>query len=93
MKYATLFALLFTPLAQADSNKLPSNWSSHIYGVSVKEADLGHYVGLEQIEGDSFHVFWNEVTDMFGAPLRCFYPVHTEHYYVGSVYCSGDNDD
>lgn len=93
MKYVILLALLFSSFAHANNNKLPSNWSSHIYGVSVIEADLGRYVGLDQIEGDAFHVFWNEVNDINGAPLFCFYPVHAEKYYVGLVYCTGLKDD
>lgn len=88
-KYFILLTLLFTSITHADNNKLPSNWSSHVYGVTVKEADLGRYLGQNQIEGDVFHVFWNEVTDMKGVPLFCFYPVHAEKYYVGSVYCTG----
>ncbi|AHF02274.1 hypothetical protein THIAE_05975 [Thiomicrospira aerophila AL3] len=94
MKYLVLMAVLFSPIVHAEKpkNVLPDNWSSHVYGIKVSESDLGRYFGMDQLEDEAFHFFWNEIKDSKGAPLFCFYPVHAEHYYIGMVYCTGLRD-
>jgi hypothetical protein len=89
--FAVLFMVSFLVATQAHADTtphvLPKDWTGHIKGIEVNEADLGTYRFTEDFDGVPFHFFETTFQSKTGT-VTCEYPVNANELYIGIVTCT-----